>query len=157
MVAIATKYQISAPEVVGASRGLDLFGKVGPAAPGGLFLSLPDGETASVELPPKVLEVVRDVLTRLVESREALLVNEEAELSPEQAAKVLGISRPLVYQRMDDGRLAFREVGAHRRVLMRDVLALKAFEGEGRIAAKALADDADDLEVNYARSPESAS
>ena len=54
-----------------------------------------------------------------------------ASLSPEQAAKVLRISRPLVYHRMDTGRLPFRQVGTHRRVLVKDVLALKSFEESG--------------------------
>jgi hypothetical protein len=50
---------------------------------------------------------------------------------------------------MDSGRLPFREVGPHRRVLVRDVLALKQFEENCRLASRELAEDADDLETNY--------
>lgn len=52
----------------------------------------------------------------------------DAELTPEQAGSILGISRPLVVQRMDDGRLPFRYVGSHRRCTLNDVLSLKAAE-----------------------------
>jgi len=51
-----------------------------------------------------------------------------AELTPEQAGKILGISRPLVVQRMDDGKLPFHYVGTHRRCTLQNVLALKAAE-----------------------------
>ena len=64
-------------------------------------------------------------------------------LSPEQAAKVLGISRPLVYHCMDTGRLPFRQVGTRRRVLVKDVLAQKSFEEERRLLARELAEDTD--------------
>lgn len=50
------------------------------------------------------------------------------EVTPEQAGKVLGISRPLVVQRMKDGRLPFYFVGTHRRCKLKDVLALKQKE-----------------------------
>jgi len=50
------------------------------------------------------------------------------ELTPEQAGKLLGISRPLVVRRMEDGRLPFRYEGAHRRCKLIDVVKLKAIE-----------------------------
>ena len=50
------------------------------------------------------------------------------DLSPEQAGKILRVSRPLVVQRMDDGRLPFRYVGSHRRCSLSDVLKLKEAE-----------------------------
>jgi len=53
---------------------------------------------------------------------------------------------------MEDGRLPYREAGTHRRVLWRDVLELKALEDRRREAARELAEDTDDLEINYARS-----
>ena len=98
-----------------------------------------------------MLEAVRGLLAKLVETNEVLLVNEEAELSPEDAAKVLGISRPLVYKRMNDGRLPFRQVGTHRRVSLRDVLALKPSEDRRRRFVRELSEDTDDLEMNYAQ------
>jgi excisionase family DNA binding protein len=65
----------------------------------------------------------------------------------EQAAKVLGISRPLVCHPMDTGRIPFRQVGTHRRVLVTDVLAPKSFEEERRLFARELAGDTDEQEI----------
>lgn len=79
------------------------------------------------------------------------------ELSPEQAAKILGISRPMVYHRMDSGRLPFRIVGTHRRVHLEDVLKLREFERRRREVAKALAEDTEELEALAEQERQSAS
>jgi excisionase family DNA binding protein len=92
-------------------------------------------------------------LAALAESGEALVLKSDAEVSPEKAAEILGISRPLVYQRMDSGRLPFRQVGTHRRI----VAALKLFEDQRRSLASALSADAEDLEENYAQPDKNAS
>ena len=70
---------------------------------------------------------------------------------------MLGLSRPLVYQRMDDGRLPFRTVGTHRRVLLRDVLELKPSEEKRNRAVQDLAEDTDDIEADHAHSHQGAS
>jgi excisionase family DNA binding protein len=151
MVAVATKFAVAKGDQGEIRKAVELLGHSGPGERAGLFVSRPDGKKIAVELPPKVVEAMRGLLAKLIETNEVLLVNEEAELSPEDAGKILGVSRPLIYKRMDDGHLPFREVGAHRRVLLRDVLALKPSEDRRRCISKELGEDTDDLEVNYAR------
>ena len=72
-----------------------------------------------------------------------------SDLSPEQAGKILGISRPLVVQRMEDGRLPFHYVGAHRRCSLKDVLELKAVEEKQIQIMHQLYDELDALEPNH--------
>ncbi|HZR74379.1 helix-turn-helix domain-containing protein [Bradyrhizobium sp.] len=72
------------------------------------------------------------------------------ELTPEQAGKILGISRPLVVRRMDDGRLPFRYEGAHRRCKLADVLKLKAAEEQQQNTLRELAEMG---EVDYQPTP----
>jgi excisionase family DNA binding protein len=69
-----------------------------------------------------------------------------AELSPEQAGRILGMSRPLVVRRMDDGRLPFTYVGAHRRCKLEDVLRLKAQEETQAEALRELGEGIDELD-----------
>jgi hypothetical protein len=49
------------------------------------------------EVPPTILLAMRSVLATMAETGEALLFNPRDEISPEKAAEMLGISRPLVY------------------------------------------------------------
>ena len=74
---------------------------------------------------------------------------DDAEVTPEDAARILGISRPLVRRLMDVGALPFRRVGAHRRIRLADVLALRAREEPVRKALEALAADTEDLTREY--------
>lgn len=67
------------------------------------------------------------------------------ELSPEQAGKVLGVARPLVIQRMEDGRLPFHYVGSHRRCKRTDVLTLKDREAEQNADMAQIYDDLMDV------------
>ncbi|WP_048709841.1 helix-turn-helix domain-containing protein, partial [Microvirga massiliensis] len=118
-------------------------------AGGELLLQDRTGKRVEVPLTASLLAAIGDVLARIGESEDVLIVDKEAELSPEQAAKVLGISRPLVYHHMDTGRLPFRQVGTHRRVLVNDVLALKRFEEERRLFSRELAEDTDDQDLSF--------
>jgi len=74
-------------------------------------------------------------------------MQENEEITPEAAAGILGISLPLVYHRMDTGRLPFRQVGTDRRVLLIDVQALLSFEDARQQASRELAEDTDDQEI----------
>ena len=123
----------------------------------GLFLTLANGERVLAEMPASLLAAMKNVLVALAENGETFVIKSDAELSPEKAAEILGISRPLVYQRMDSGRLPFRQVGTHRRVRAADVAALRQFEEQRRSFAAALSADTEELEQNYAESDKSAS
>jgi hypothetical protein len=74
---------------------------------------------------------------------------EDQELSPNDAADILGVSRPLVIHRMGVGDLPFRYVGKHRRTKLRDVLALKTKMDAQQKAMEVLAADAEDLKQRY--------
>ena len=84
----------------------------------------------------------------LLGERVAVLA-EDQELSPNDVADILGVSRPLVVHRMDVGDLPFRYVGKHRRTKLKDVLALKTRIEAQQAAMDALAEDAEDLRQRH--------
>jgi excisionase family DNA binding protein len=86
-----------------------------------------------------------EILAKLSEADQVALLANDAELSPEDAAAILGISRPLARRRMDAGVLPFRRVGAHRRLRLADVLDLKRREEPVRTALEELRTDTDEL------------
>ncbi len=58
----------------------------------------------------------------------------EDEVSPNEAAEILKVSRPYAAKLFDDGAIPSRRVGTHRRALTADVLAYKQREKEARLA-----------------------
>ena len=107
------------------------------------------GEDQVVRLPPKAAALFEAALGSLLQGERVAVLVEDQELSPNDAADILGISRPLVVHRMDVGDLPFRYVGKHRRAKLKDVLALKADMDAQQAAMEALAEDAEDLRQRY--------
>ena len=108
-----------------------------------------DGDDQTLSLPPEAASLIGSLLGHLSQGERVAVLTEDQELSPNDAASILGVSRPLVVHRMDIGDLPFRYVGKHRRATLRDVLALKTRSDAQRAAMEALADDAEDLKQRY--------
>jgi len=107
------------------------------------------GGDQTVALPPDAAALIETLLSHLLDGDRVAVLTEDQELSPNDAASLLGISRPLVVHRMDMGDLPFRYVGKHRRATLKDVLGLKVKIDAQRAAMKALADDAEDIRQRY--------
>jgi hypothetical protein len=103
------------------------------------------GQDEVVRLPLAATALLETALGHLLQGERVAVLAEDQELSPNDAADILGISRPLVVHRMDVGELPFRYVGKHRRTKLKDVLALRTKINAQRSAMEALAEDAEDL------------
>jgi bifunctional DNA-binding transcriptional regulator/antitoxin component of YhaV-PrlF toxin-antitoxin module len=107
------------------------------------------GKAQIVRLPPKAASLLESALGHLLQGERVAVLAEDQELSPNDAADILGISRPLVVHRMNIGDLPFRYVGKHRRAKLKDVLTLKIKIDAQQAAMEALADDAEELMRDY--------
>ena len=103
------------------------------------------GKDEVVKLPPNATSMLTAALDHLYRGERVAILTEDEELSPNDAAEILGISRPLVVHRMDIGELPFRYVGKHRRAKLRDVLTLKTKIDAQQTALDALADNTEAL------------
>jgi excisionase family DNA binding protein len=157
MIETLTKLKVEDADLKQVKEGIDFLERAATLAHGGLFLTTAGGENLFAELPASVLRLVQRVMATMVESHEAFLLRADEEVSPEKAAELLGISRPIVYQRMDSGRLPFRHVGTHRRIRAADVAELKRFEDRRRTFAAAISADTEELEAGHAQPDPSAS
>lgn len=84
-----------------------------------------NGETDQLILPGHVLQILLDVLAEMAKGNAISLVPMNQELSTQEAASLLNVSRPFLVGLLEKNEIPFRKVGAHRRVYLNDVLAYK--------------------------------
>ena len=76
-----------------------------------------------LDLPASVAEALAEVLEAAAEGERALVLRSPDDLTTEQAAAVLGVSRPTVVRLIEAGKVPARMVGTHRRLSLGDLLA----------------------------------
>ena len=103
------------------------------------------GHDQTLSLPPDAASLIESILGHLSQGERVAVLTEDQELSPNDAADILGMSRPLVVHRMEVGDLPFHYVGKHRRAKLKDVLTLKAKVDAQQAALEALAEDTEAL------------
>src|SRR6516164_8184925 len=59
------------------------------------------GKDEVLSLPPKAAALLETALERLLQGERVAVLAEDVEISPNEAAEILGMSRPLVVYRMD--------------------------------------------------------
>jgi excisionase family DNA binding protein len=107
-------------------------------------------EAIHLEVPPKVFQVLKDVLSLMAEGKAFSVIGVETTLTTQQAAEMLAVSRPHLVKMIDSGQLPFHKVGRHRRVYLKDVLLVLSKREEDRESAlEALAAQAQELNMGY--------
>jgi excisionase family DNA binding protein len=94
------------------------------------------GEAPVLMLPPRALRFFADVLRQMAKREPMMLVPQKLELTTQQAAAHLNVSRPFVIREIEAGRLKCRLVNRHRRIEFEELTRYK--EAQKQRSAEAL-------------------
>ena len=83
-------------------------------------------ELTTFDLPPSVVRLLVDILKETAAGHAVSVVPLEAEITTQQAADLLNVSRPYLVGMIEKGTLPARMVGNQRRLPLKDVLTYKA-------------------------------
>jgi 3,4-dihydroxy 2-butanone 4-phosphate synthase / GTP cyclohydrolase II len=83
------------------------------------------GYAAPAALPGPAFDLLLEMLQQMARGNVVAITPIKAELTTQEAAQILGISRPHLVKLLEGGALPFRMVGKHRRVRLEDVTAFR--------------------------------
>lgn len=119
--------------------------------------NMPAAERAHVRLdhsdlvlPRDALALLRDVLVEMAQGNAVTIVPTHAELTTQEAANLLNVSRPYLVTLLENGTIAFRKTGTHRRIRFHDLMSYR--EEQERLSNAALdelAAQAQEHEMGY--------
>lgn len=121
-----------------------------PNTPLSLRISASGGEETVVTIPAAAFRLLGEILNQMAKGNAITLIPVHAELTTQQAAELLGVSRPFVVEQLEKGQIPYRKVGTHRRILFRDLMEYKRSMDQKRLdSLDELAAEAQKLNLGY--------
>jgi excisionase family DNA binding protein len=75
-----------------------------------------------ITIPKKAFSFLVAILQNMAEGKSISIVPSDSEVSTQQAADMLHVSRPHLVKLLESGAIPFKKVGSHRRVLLQDIM-----------------------------------
>ncbi|MCR4541914.1 helix-turn-helix domain-containing protein [Pseudomonas sp. 18.1.10] len=101
-------------------------------------------------LPTSALRLLVDILGELAIGNAVKVVPVHAELTSQEAADLLNVSRPHLVKMLEEGAIPFTKTGRHRRIRFSDLMEFKQRrDAESQEAMEALVRQAQELGMDY--------
>lgn len=108
-----------------------------------LLAQMPKAERANIKLdgrdlilPRQALALLRDLLSEMAQGNAVTIVPMHAELTTQEAANILNVSRPYLIKLLDERKIPHHKINKHRRIRFDDLMAYKAQQAQ--LSAQAL-------------------
>lgn len=109
-----------------------------------------DHQEKQIALPFSAVKMLINILTEMAEGNAITLIPIHAELTTQEAANLLNVSRPYLIKLLDNNEIPHHKVGTHRRVLFADLLKFKEkAQKESQKALDELTKQAQELDLGY--------
>jgi excisionase family DNA binding protein len=103
-----------------------------------------------LKIPKKALYLLFDILDNMAQGKSITLIPSDTEVSTQQAADMLNVSRPHLVKLLESGEIPFKKVGTHRRIDLKDLIAFEKKIKENRNEKlDFLSKQAQDLNLGY--------
>lgn len=103
-----------------------------------------------LNIPKKAFSLLFDILNSMAEGKSITLITSNTELTTQQAADMLNVSRPHLIKILEEGKILFGKAGTHRRIELKNLI---AYESKLKQARKEklnfLAKQAQELNLGY--------
>ena len=101
-------------------------------------------------LPRQALTLLRDLLTEMAQGNAVTVVPTHAELTTQEAANLLNVSRPYLVKLLENKVLPFTKTGIHRRIRYQELMTYKQQrDEESHSALDELTNQAQELDMGY--------
>ena len=75
-----------------------------------------------LRIPKKAFHLLVVILNNMADGKSITLIPSNAEISTQQAADMLNVSRPHIVKLLEDGMVPFKKVGTHRRIELKHLI-----------------------------------
>ncbi|MBX2843999.1 MAG: excisionase family DNA-binding protein [Flammeovirgaceae bacterium] len=89
-----------------------------------IAIKLKDNEQ-EITIPTKAMDLLLVILQNMAEGNPVTILPSQAELTTQQAADLINISRPYLVKLLENGAIPFKKTGSHRKILLSDLLVYK--------------------------------
>jgi excisionase family DNA binding protein len=81
--------------------------------------------THQIRLPDTLYRLLMRIVQDLADGKAVSLTSAAQEMTTQDAAGFLGVSRQFIVRLLDEGKIPFHRVGTHRRVCLQDLIAFR--------------------------------
>jgi len=107
-------------------------------------------EKKTIHIPASAFKMLFTILTQMAAGNAITIIPIHAELTTQEAANLLNVSRPYFVSLLEKGKIPYRKVGTRRKILFQDFMNYKNKDDEERLKfLDKLTEQAQNLDMGY--------